>query len=115
MVLRPVAVRTSFSAASTASVPVGPQNWIFASAASAGGSRPNRSWTNWSFTGVVRSRVCSGSSSARTWRIASITTGWLCPSARVPAPARQSMKVRPSTSSTSSPLAFFSASGIRRG
>ena len=39
MMLRPVAVRTSFSAASTASVPVGPQNWIFASAASAGGSR----------------------------------------------------------------------------
>ena len=30
--LRPVAVRTSFNAASTASVPVGPQNWIFASA-----------------------------------------------------------------------------------
>ena len=45
-VLRPVAVRTSSSAASTASVPVGPQNWIFASRASSAGSRPNRSCTN---------------------------------------------------------------------
>jgi hypothetical protein len=59
-------MRTSLSAASMASAPVGPQNWMRALRAKRGGSVPRRVSTNSSLMGVVRSSVSSGSSSLYT-------------------------------------------------
>ncbi|KYG53789.1 hypothetical protein AWI43_04340 [Streptomyces sp. WAC04657] len=85
-----MAVRTSLRAASTASVPAGPQNWTRASSASSPGRVANSSEVKASLTGVARSRTWSGAPESRTFLIASRTTGWLWPSASVPAPERQS-------------------------
>ncbi|MNT37158.1 hypothetical protein D3C72_1732810 [compost metagenome] len=100
MSARPVAVLTSLRAASIASAPVGPQNWILALREKFAGSRSNKSRMKRSFTGVVRSSVNNGRSAFKAAPMASVTAGWLCPSASEPAPARQSMNTRPSMSST---------------
>lgn len=81
--LRPVAARTSLKAASTASVPAGPQNCTRAWSARPGGRVRNSSVMKASLTGVARSRTWRGAPESRTLRIASRTTGWLCPRARV--------------------------------
>ena len=67
--------RTYVNVGFWSSVPVGPANWIFAFCANRAGNTENKSCTKRSFTGVVRSSVCSGSSSASTPRIAAMTTG----------------------------------------
>ncbi len=87
---RPVAVCISLSAASTASVPAGPQKCTRARAANSAGRLSNSALVKSSFSAVARSSRCSGAPLSRVRRMASSTTGWLWPSASVPAPERQS-------------------------
>ena len=99
---RPVAVRASLIAASTASAPVGPQNWIRPSR-SDGGRTANSASMNASRSGVERSSVVSGAPERSASWSAATTAGWRWPSASEPAPARQSRYVRPDVSRTNTP------------
>ncbi len=65
MPLRPVAARTSLRAASTASVPAGPQNCTRARSARPGGRVRNSSVMKASLTGVARSSTCRGARRSR--------------------------------------------------
>ncbi len=110
---RPVAVLHSFSAASTAFAPAGPQNWIFISLRISAGSSESWSSVNSSLSSVGKSRPWH---SVRSWRsTASTHSGSLCPSARTPAPVRKSMNTFPSTSSMYEPAARAIPIGKRRG
>ena len=114
MVLRPVAVRTSFSAASTASVPVGPQNWI-----RLGGQRRRQQaeqvldelvlHRSGQVEGVQRQLV--GQNLADR-----LDHHWMVVPQRQGAGAGQAIdEGTPLDVLHQQPLAFFNASGIRRG
>jgi hypothetical protein len=71
------------------SVSVGPKTRTRAWSASSGGSARNSSaTTKASLTGVARLSARSGAPESRTLRIASRTTGWLCPRAKSRRPKR---------------------------
>jgi hypothetical protein len=110
---RPVAVLQSFSAASTALAPVGPQNWIFIRSRMPAGSIDSCASVNASFAGEGMSRpwvkmlICAVA--------AATSSGWLCPRESTPAPERKSMKTLPSTSRMWVPDASATANGKCRG
>ncbi|CSB99644.1 Uncharacterised protein [Vibrio cholerae] len=60
MVLRPVVCLASLIAASTASAPDGPQNWITQSSPKALGKKPFTVLMKWVFASVAISRVWYG-------------------------------------------------------